>query len=73
MKKLVNIDNRLFDNLKRESEISGSNMNQIINVAIARYLETIQYQEVIKKKLQANPEALMDIVAEVVKKLPKFD
>lgn len=73
MKKLVNIDNRLFENLKRESEISGSNMNQIINVAIARYLETIQFQDVVKKKLQANPEALLNIVSEVVKNLPKFD
>ena len=73
MKKYLNIDNRLYEGLKWESELSGSNMTQIINVAIARYLETVQYQEVIKKKLQANPDMMMQIVAEVVKKLPKFD
>ena len=73
MQKTINIDNRLYEGLKRESEYSGSNMTQIINAAIARYLETVQYQEVIKKKLQANPDAMMQIVAEVVKKLPKFD
>ena len=73
MKKYLNIDNRLYEGLKRESELSGSNMTQIINVAIARYLETVQFQEVIKKKLQSNPDMLMEIVAEVVKKLPKYD
>ena len=73
MQKTINIDNRLYEGLKRESEYSGSNMTQIINAAIARYLETLQYQEVIKKEFQLNPDGLMEIVAEVVKKLSKFD
>lgn len=54
MKKLVNIDNRLFENLKRESEVSGSNMNQIINVAIAKYLQKIQLQDILTKNIQSN-------------------
>ena len=73
MKKYLNIDNRLFKALKRESEYSGSNMTQIINVAIARYLEAVQFQDIIKKKLQNHPEALSIIIDEVVNTLPKYD
>ena len=73
MQKTINIDNRIYEALKRESELSGSNMTQIINVALARYLETVQFLDIIKKKLQGNPEMLLEIVAEVVKKLPNFD
>ncbi len=70
MKITINIDNRLHARLKKESEVSSQPMTAIINQAIARYLESVHLQGHIKKTLLANPEALMEILSEVVKKVP---
>lgn len=73
MQKTINIDNRLYEGLKQEAEISGQTMTAIINQAIARHLEMLAFQTQVKSELQKNPERLLDIVQKVVEALPLMD
>ena len=73
MQKTINIDNRLYEGLKREAEISGQTMTSIINQAIARHIELLAFQDSIKTELQNNPEKMFELVQKVVEALPKLD
>jgi len=73
MQKTINIDNRLYEGLKKEADISGQTMTAIINQAIARHLELLAFQNVIKSELQNNPEKMLELVQKVVEALPQMD
>jgi hypothetical protein len=73
MQKTINIDNRLYEGLKREAEISGQTMTAIINQAIARHLELLTMQEAFKQELQRNPDKMLEIVERITKALPMMD
>jgi len=73
MQKTINIDNRLYEGLKREADLSGQTMTAIINQAIARHLELLAFQDSVKTELQNNPGRLLDIVQKVVEALPIMD
>ena len=53
MKKTINIDNRLYEGLKKESEVSGQTMTSIINRAIERHLELLSKMD---DKHKSTPE-----------------
>jgi DNA gyrase/topoisomerase IV subunit B len=73
MKKTINIDNRLYEGLKREAEISGQTMTAIINQAIARHLELLTMQEAFRQELQRNPDKMLEIVERITQALPMMD
>lgn len=73
MQKTINIDNRLYEGLKREADLSGQTMTAIINQAIARHLELLAFQDSVITELQNNPGRLLDIVQKVVEALPIMD
>jgi predicted transcriptional regulator len=73
MQKTINIDNRLYEGLKREAEISGQTMTAIINQAIARHLELLTMQEAFRQELQRNPDKMLEIVERITQALPMMD
>lgn len=73
MQKTINIDNRLYEGLKREADLSGQTMTAIINQAIARHLEILSFQETMRIEIQRNPEKLLEIVERITQALPKMD